>query len=271
MDLNTFLAAAQAEHDATEVNKRGAKTTTREEALADGRKVLVEMATSESRGWKSRGKSKTAIRFKLDGKVIARAALEAELSGRAANWYETLNPELRAEFEAQAPILAASMKDYLLRLWGIMVERHPDGVPAHPERADRGDTARMQALQPVVMHVPGSGEGMHWRNAKVQLDDAALVRYCDAYGMEAALQWFYKTNAKLGELSKAELVEDAGGEVIVLGERHGKAIRFAQQRIINTSPKGKAFHQFPSRIYVDGKFTPDAAYQKAMLLADLAA
>jgi hypothetical protein len=32
--------------------------------------------------------------------------------------------------------------------------------------------------------------------------------------------------------------------------------------IINVSPKGKLFNQFPARIYVNGKFTSAAAYAK---------
>ncbi len=84
--------------------------------------------------------------------------------------------------------------------------------------------------------------------------------YAEKYGEHAALDWFHKTGAKLGELEDATLLGASGGDVSVNGLRAGRQVSMQQQRILKASPKGKLFHQFPARIYVDGKFTPEADY-----------
>ena len=48
----------------------------------------------------------------------------------------------------------------------------------------------------------------------------------------------------------------------VIANRDGQKIVLDQQRVLKFSSKGKMFHQFPARIYVDGKFYPEAVYKE---------
>lgn len=65
-----------------------------------------------------------------------------------------------------------------------------------------------------------------------------------------------KVNAKVGDLTGAKVLRVGGANFIITGTKKDKAVRIEQNQIINVSVKGKLFNQYPSRIYVDGKFTP---------------
>ena len=96
-----------------------------------------------------------------------------------------------------------------------------------------------------------------------KIDEEALERNAQKYGERVALEWYNKMRSKLGDLDLI-VIADAGkgGDIIIKGQHKGREVSILQQRIINVSPKGLAFHQFPSRIYVDGKFLSEAAYKK---------
>lgn len=69
---------------------------------------------------------------------------------------------------------------------------------------------------------------------------------------------------KLGALDNAEVRRMTGCEFSITGERAGHRVSILQSVIVNVSPKGLPFNQFPARIYVDGKFVSAAAYKKMM-------
>lgn len=87
---------------------------------------------------------------------------------------------------------------------------------------------------------------------------AAAKQFADA----TVAAWADKIVAKLGELDDAEVRHLDGYRFAVTGTKAGRKIRIEQDMIVNISTKGTLFNQFPSRIYVDGKFTPAAAYAK---------
>jgi hypothetical protein len=53
-----------------------------------------------------------------------------------------------------------------------------------------------------------------------------------------------------------------GARFRIVGIKNDRSICIEQDRIVNVSPKGTLFNQFPARIYVNGKFTSAAAYAK---------
>jgi len=78
----------------------------------------------------------------------------------------------------------------------------------------------------------------------------------------AVAKWADKINAKLGDLSSVSINRFGGCQFVIFGNRDGKAVRIEQSVIVKFSSKGLLFNQFPARIYVDGKFTSEAAYKK---------
>lgn len=69
-----------------------------------------------------------------------------------------------------------------------------------------------------------------------------------------------KVDVKVGELGNAEAHRVSGADFVITGTKHGHEVRIEQNQIINCSVKGKLFNQYPSRIYVDGKFTSAANF-----------
>jgi hypothetical protein len=200
--------------------------------------------------------------------ILTKIADEKAAKERAIALTQSLNPALRAEFEKQAPEIAADFENYARKTYEILQKKFPDGVPSYIEstgrdRQYRNDVLFLQGMCDITTKLGPSGiRGASDRISTMTINEVLLKASAEKYGMESALEWFYKTNGKLGELTHATLINDDGGRVHVKGERNGKKIEIVQQRIINVSPLGKAFHQFPSRIYVEGKFVTELAYQK---------
>lgn len=195
--------------------------------------------------------------------LMPTVAEEKARKERAVLALQALNPELRAAFEAQAPELAREFADYMRRIEKSASAAFPDGIPHYvsdrdPKAAFQHSVALLQGVSDTVTKKGPDGRDQHI----LVLNEAKLAREAESYGMRTALQWFYKTNQKLGALQSPELVKDRGGYVHVRGERDGQKVELVQQRIINVSPLGKLFHQFPSRIYLGGKFVTEEAYAK---------
>lgn len=179
---------------------------------------------------------------------------------------EAYNPELREQFMAQAPALARAYErhirndfSYTAALYGI------DGViPAILFPKERRLTEAQKDAQAGVDSVIS-------RHATVVavpvrgyiLDEAELMRRAEKYGEEAALQWFYKTNLKLGQLTKATLHRDNNGDVLVSGEKEGCKVLLRQQVITKWAPvKRELYNQYPARLYLDGQFMPEYDYAR---------
>jgi hypothetical protein len=96
-----------------------------------------------------------------------------------------------------------------------------------------------------------------------KINEETLERNAQQYGERVALEWYNKMRDKLGDLERI-VVADAGkgGDIVIKGWHKGRGVSILQQRIINVSSKGLPFHQFPSRIYVDGKFLSESAYKR---------
>ena len=256
MTLDQMTSQVATVFAAMEADKFKRKSTIESFATAAGI-VTVGMSQTPTRSYSSAYGVSVKTQIKLDGKVIAKAALLMAL-GETSKVLE--NPVLKAAFMARAPELAADWADYVRRVYANVATDFPDGVPYWVASGTRHHSA----INNILRDGCNSKEVTSLLGQKTYmlvLDEAYLTIKAKAYGDEAALNWFHKTNAKLGDVSGVEMGAP-GSNMQVVAERSGKKIVLDQQRIINCSPKGKLFHQFPSRLYVEGKFTPESAYKK---------
>lgn len=97
----------------------------------------------------------------------------------------------------------------------------------------------------------------------VHLDEAKLAAHLDLITEQTVKAWFDKIDAKMGELEDATVTHLAGADFEIYGTREGRKVYIVQQMILNVSPRGRLFNQFPARIYLDGKFISAAKYAKA--------
>ncbi len=188
---------------------------------------------------------------------------------------EAYNPELRAQFMAQAPALARAYDRHIRAEFARTLEKFGiDGViPADLFPNERRLTDAQKDAQALVHSVISRHANLV--KAPVRgyvMDEAELARRAEKYGEEAALQWFYKTNRKLGQLTSATLHRDDNGEVLVSGEKDGCKVVLRQQVVTKWAPvRREVFHQFPALLYLDGKFTPEADYARRFPDAEVAA
>jgi len=95
------------------------------------------------------------------------------------------------------------------------------------------------------------------------LDTAKLSTNASNYSAEIVEAWASKIVSKLGSLDYVQVRRLDGCSFCITGEVRGHSVVLNQQIIINVSNRGTLFNQFPSRIYVDGKFMSEADYKAA--------
>jgi hypothetical protein len=123
---------------------------------------------------------------------------------------------------------------------------------------------------PSIKGVYNSTDGLVWkesvslccdRNDDVySLSEERLARFAAVLADEMADDVLAKVDAKVGELADAEVIRVSGADFRILGAKNNNAVTIEQQQILNVSSRGKLFNQFPSRIYVNGKFTPASKF-----------
>lgn len=96
----------------------------------------------------------------------------------------------------------------------------------------------------------------------VTLDEVKLSNGAARYADAVVIEWAGKIVEKIGALDEAEVRSLDGARFEIVGTVAGRRVRIEQSMIVNVSPKGTPFNQFPARIYVDGKHTSAAAYKK---------
>jgi hypothetical protein len=248
---------------AIEPGRNGYRAATVTAKLEDGREIALTLTDAKPSGWRNRyADIQRKAQWKLDGKVASKLAIQ-ELTGEARGRL-LINPTLRAAFEAQAPQLAAEFETFVRKRYEQLFAEFEGKIPAYPPR-ESTDVYTVQDIRMVldpVSDIEKNGKPHDAKAWTLTLNEGKLKSEAIKYGDEAAVQWFLKTNEKLGALEQPELVLDRGGNLIVTGTRDGKKISLSQQRILKRSPLGTLFHQFPAHLYVDGKFHTEAAYKK---------
>jgi hypothetical protein len=169
---------------------------------------------------------------------------------------EALRPDLEKRYQANVRSTFA----HLIETFGPAVEgiyKSHNYQSAHVWR---------HVCAPVVRHVyldeAGNPTPRYSRRTRYELDEARLEKESVAYAQSVALHWEVKILGKLQEMEQVEVRYLDGHRFSITGTRAGQHIQIEQSLIIKRSTKGLLFNQWPARIYVDGKFTPEAAYKR---------
>lgn len=162
--------------------------------------------------------------------------------------------DLKEQLEAYKPELANTIERQIFATIQSLKEIYgPDmrGKNRQGQKASQSKAwERYRSL--ATRDSDGNVEPVHERMADYALAQAGAV--VDAWGEKIA--------SKLSDLQNTTVRHLDGHRFAITGERDGKKIRIEQDMIINYSALGTAYNQFPARIYVDGKFHPEAAYKK---------
>lgn len=251
--LDSLLAAANQACEAAPWSTHNRHRTASVEMTAESGELIV-CSVAQTRDRYSTIKAMTS--FKVNGKVTSRASVLLLTNGARA---EKINEEIRVAFELQAPALISAYANYLKDLLSEELKKRGPSL-ALTGIWDPGRNLIRNSLEPICdIAYEETGIGRNKIVAYI-LNESKLSKIATDYGYEASLDWFGKTNAKLGPLQNPVLTANAYGDIEVRGIRNGKLIALLQQRIFKTSVLGKPFLQFPARLYVDDKLTPEKQY-----------
>jgi hypothetical protein len=151
---------------------------------------------------------------------------------------------------AHKPVLVNDYADYVGRVYARMVRVYG---PEIRDIMDKGDWSLFrETLKPLL-------------DAKHQLVTALVQDAAAAYAEGVAQSLQSKIMGKAGDLKEPNVSHLTGSNFRIHGKLGSKAVTIEQNTIINVSPLGKLFNQFPARIYVDGKFMSEAAYKTMQL------
>ena len=172
---------------------------------------------------------------------------------------------IRETLLAQAPKFSADYVEYFTNFYNNNVEELGRRwlSNAYDGRRDRWNHVIVRCFD---------GDMKNLRTEMGAFNPAKLQKLADEYGEQMATKWANKLECKLENVEGVEMRNAGRGSFTFTGRREGKAIRVEQQTVTKVSNRGTWFHQFPARIYVDGKFTSEKAYKEMFAtVADKAA
>jgi hypothetical protein len=177
-----------------------------------------------------------------------------------------MTQELRDAIEGYKPQIADRFMGQVAGMFEQLVKRFGDGLNGiynSPSGSTWSQTVKPCSSS--VSRETGKAESSYRPGEQRYFLDqeklrAQAIKYADA----TAARWYEKIVAKLGPGVSGIMVVQLGSFGFVLRATRGtQRVKLEQSLIVNVSPKGKLFNQFPARLYVDGKFMSEAAYRAA--------
>ena len=166
---------------------------------------------------------------------------------------------LTAALEAYKPNLIEGFSKMVRNVFGRMVEDHG---PALKGIYNSERHARMWSVTVSRCAKRVGGDAVARLDTPYEISEEKLLVVAHAYAEAVVESWKNKIEGKMGELEAASVESLTGGTFLIFGNKGGKEVRIEQTTILKASTKGLLFNQFPARIYVNGKFTSEAAYKK---------
>jgi len=88
-----------------------------------------------------------------------------------------------------------------------------------------------------------------------------IEKYAQQLAEDQVAEFVAKLEKKLCDLTDCEVVDVKGPSFVIRGNVGDHRVVVRQDIILKRSSKGTLFNQFPARIYVDGKFTPESKFK----------
>ena len=151
--------------------------------------------------------------------------------------------------EAIRPMIADRYAKQVRRSFERMVEKHGPSLKGIYNSADFARTYRSLVAQYVTRI-----------NDVCSINEDRLAQGAAEYAEAATTEWQAKIQSKLGNLELAVVSRHHGTNFTIVGRRNGHSVAIEQDMFVKHSTRGLLFNQFPSRIYVNGKFYAEKKY-----------
>lgn len=173
----------------------------------------------------------------------------------------TLNT-LTASFDAMAPAIAADFTAWVTRQLDRIITTYPKGQIEKLSASFSHDGGVWRQLRRFTRMVDENGnDTTRWTNL-YKIDNARIERAANEYATAQIEAFKAKLLQKLGNLTEVGDLRINGLNFTFRAKLGDKAIYVEQTTVLKCSNKGTLFNQWPCRIYVNGKFTSEAAFKK---------
>jgi hypothetical protein len=153
-----------------------------------------------------------------------------------------------AAFDAYAPVLAADFAAYHIHQVSKMIEKGMTSQEAY--RANKAS------------HSFAEADGYRLSSKIVAVKTDWLKKCAAEFARLSVEDFVAKLTKKLGSLTDVEVRRADGGTFVITGKLGDVNVLVEQNQVFKVSAQGTPFHQWPARIYVNGKFTPEASFKK---------
>jgi hypothetical protein len=162
-----------------------------------------------------------------------------------------------AAFDAYAPVLAAEFVAYHTRVITRLIEAY-EGDLRGLGNAGTGDGKAYRASREFIAY-----DGSMMSSKAVGVVANRLQIAGEEYAKSVVVEFISKLVKKLASVTEVEVLWAKGsGQFTITGKMGERNVTVHQDRVFKISSKGTPFHQWPARIYVDGKFTPETEFKK---------
>lgn len=169
----------------------------------------------------------------------------------------TIN-DIITKFDALKPGLAADFTAQVTRIVEELIAAHGKNIrKLHASWGTDGN--RFRAVRHFIQY-----DSNTMTANPVGVNTEYLAKKAQQYADDQIAAFTLKLVRKLGALTEVSIIDlNIGGFTFdITGKLGIYAVRVQQSRIINVSPKGNLFHQWPALIYVEGKKVSEAAFKK---------
>lgn len=170
----------------------------------------------------------------------------------------TTNPitAIRSSFAQLIPAMAADYAAHINRQIDRLEDRY-----GNVARIPRKDASLGIGSEVRTFMMPADGAAANRPGAPVVRDVERIERFAQQNAEDVVEGFVRKLESKLGDLDTVEMSRTDGARFTLTGTLGGRRVRVEQQVVFKASSRGKLYHQFPARIYVDGQFTPEADFK----------
>jgi hypothetical protein len=174
----------------------------------------------------------------------------------------TTSPDLfTAAFQPAAEKITADFVRYVTNVFNRISQDDVFGPSLNCRNAYHRDAAALRFIRAFTEEIPGANGHLSYRPAAPKRLRAEYLAKCARDYADAQIASFVaKLVKKLEGLDVAEVINQSGLTFVIKGSLNGHAVLVEQTQVFKVSSKGTPFNQWPARIYVDGKFTPEAKF-----------
>lgn len=177
-----------------------------------------------------------------------------------------MNHALKSALEAHVPALAAAYTDMVTEQFDFLVGAFTSSMKGINNSSQSGVWCNtIRRLCRVANPVSGPRDIQRDGPVVYTLNDEVVAEAALEHARSTVLAWYDKIESKVGRLDLAQCLHLSGTRFAIIGVKGDNNVKIEQDVIMNKSAKGTFFNQYPSRLYLNGKFTSEADFKKLVV------